>query len=73
MKRIPDDLKNDITVFQHGDRVIYLLGTAHVSRKSCDDVKILMDAVQPEILFLELCPKRERILTVSIEVHIAIS
>ncbi|CAN0033448.1 unnamed protein product, partial [Heterosigma akashiwo] len=34
------------------------LGTAHVSRESCEDVNILMDYVQPDVLFMELCDQR---------------
>ncbi|CAM9447083.1 unnamed protein product [Heterosigma akashiwo] len=37
---------------------VYLLGTAHVSRESCEDVNILMDYVQPDVLFMELCDQR---------------
>jgi len=37
---------------------VYLLGTAHVSRESCEDVNILMDYVQPDVLFMELCDLR---------------
>ena len=41
---------------------VYLLGTSHISRSSCDDVQQLMSHVQPDGLFLELCPKRLAIL-----------
>jgi pheromone shutdown protein TraB len=37
---------------------IYLLGTAHVSIDSSRDVRLLLEAVQPDIIFLELCDQR---------------
>lgn len=42
--------------------VFYILGTAHVSRKSCDDTKELIRKVQPDLVFVELCPERQPIL-----------
>ena len=41
---------------------VYLLGTAHVSKDSCEDVKLLMDHVRPDVLFIELCNQRLAIL-----------
>lgn len=41
---------------------VYLLGTAHVSKDSCEDVKLLMDHVRPDVLFIELCNQRMAIL-----------
>ncbi len=41
---------------------VYLLGTAHVSKDSCEDVKLLMDHVQPDVLFVELCNNRLAVL-----------
>ncbi|KAK1734669.1 TraB domain-containing protein [Skeletonema marinoi] len=37
---------------------IYLLGTSHVSRTSCQDAELLMDHVRPDCLFVELCSQR---------------
>mmetsp|Transcript_9287 Transcript_9287/g.11733 ORF Transcript_9287/g.11733 Transcript_9287/m.11733 type:complete len:458 (+) Transcript_9287:68-1441(+) len=42
---------------------IYLLGTAHVSKDSCEDVKLLMEKIKPDVLFVELCVARIGILT----------
>ena len=42
--------------------VYYILGTAHVSRKSCDDTAELIRKVQPDLVFVELCPERQPIL-----------
>jgi pheromone shutdown protein TraB len=37
---------------------VYLLGTAHVSRDSSRDVKLLLEHVNPDCIFLELCYQR---------------
>ena len=44
------------------DTEVYLLGTSHVSTDSCDDLKILMNHLKPDVLFVELCPQRIPIL-----------
>lgn len=41
---------------------VYLLGTAHVSKDSCEDVKLLMKHVRPDVLFIELCNQRTNLL-----------
>lgn len=41
---------------------LYLLGTAHVSKDSCEDVKLLMEEIKPDVLFVELCNQRIAIL-----------
>ncbi|CAN6337177.1 unnamed protein product [Urochloa humidicola] len=42
---------------------IYLVGTAHVSQESCDQVKAVIDYLKPQAVFLELCASRIAILT----------
>ena len=37
---------------------IYLLGTSHVSKDSCEDARLLMEHVCPDVLFIELCHQR---------------
>jgi pheromone shutdown protein TraB len=34
---------------------VYLVGTAHFSKESCDDVSLVIQAVQPDIVLVELC------------------
>ena len=41
-----------------GGTEIYLLGTAHVSNDSSADVKLLLEAVEPDCIFVELCEAR---------------
>lgn len=52
-------LKRVVIPGANGCRVeIYLLGTAHVSIDSSKDVRLLLEAVEPSVLFLELCDQR---------------
>ncbi len=37
---------------------VYLLGTSHVSNDSSADVRVLLNATRPDIVFLELCDQR---------------
>eukprot|EP00884_Botryococcus_braunii_P004219 jgi/Botrbrau1/13799/Bobra.0056s0047.1 len=42
---------------------VYILGTAHISKASCEDVRKVISAVRPEVVFLELCQERRSLLT----------
>lgn len=55
-KRIINDIVEDMFC------EVYVLGTAHVSKDSCEDVKLLMNHVKPDVLFVELCNQRIAIL-----------
>lgn len=44
------------------EQVFYLVGTAHISRASCEDVRQVIRAIQPEVVMLELCPERRAVL-----------
>ena len=37
---------------------VYLIGTAHVSKKSAEEVRDVIQAVRPDTVFVELCEKR---------------
>lgn len=41
---------------------VYLVGTAHFSEKSQDDVSLVIRNVQPDVVMVELCPSRVHIL-----------
>jgi len=56
--RIPSS-ENEI-----GECVFYILGTAHVSRQSCDDAALLIKTIQPDLVMVELCSERQPILQV---------
>ncbi|TKW26502.1 hypothetical protein SEVIR_3G194600v4 [Setaria viridis] len=42
---------------------VYVVGTAHVSQESCDQVKAVINYLKPQAVFLELCASRIAILT----------
>ncbi|TVU20052.1 hypothetical protein EJB05_36239, partial [Eragrostis curvula] len=42
---------------------VYIVGTAHVSQESCDQVKAVINYLKPQAVFLELCLSRVSILT----------
>lgn len=54
--RSADNPWNEETVF-------YILGTAHVSRSSCDDAARLIQEIRPDLVLLELCVQRQQILS----------
>ncbi|MFN3527584.1 MAG: TraB/GumN family protein, partial [Candidatus Altarchaeaceae archaeon] len=41
-----------------GDREIYLIGTAHVSRQSVEEVKNFINNENPDAVCVELCEQR---------------
>jgi hypothetical protein len=41
----------------------YLIGTAHTSQTSADDVRTLILAVKPDVVMVELCRSRQSMLT----------
>jgi len=41
---------------------VYLVGTAHFSKESCEDVATVIQAVQPDVVMVELCKSRTNIL-----------
>ena len=43
---------------------VYLVGTAHFSKESCDDVKKVIESVQPDIVMIELCKVTHSLLCV---------
>ncbi len=43
-------------------RDIYLLGTAHVSEQSVEDVKVAAQEFEPDTICIELCPSRYEVL-----------
>ncbi len=42
------------------NRTVYVVGTAHVSQASVDDVRTTVEQVQPDTICIELCPSRYR-------------
>jgi pheromone shutdown-related protein TraB len=48
----------NVTLLEEGPRRIYLVGTAHISRQSVDEVARVIAQVQPEAVCIELCQAR---------------
>lgn len=42
---------------------VYLVGTAHVSQESCQEVEAVIRFLKPQVVFLELCSSRMAVLT----------
>ncbi len=49
---------DSVTEIRSGERVFYLVGTAHVSRRSVEDVERVIDAVRPDTVCVELDENR---------------
>ncbi|WP_045217451.1 TraB/GumN family protein [Desulfonatronovibrio magnus] len=52
----------NLTHVKLNDKDIYLLGTAHVSKQSVEDVKNAVHDLQPDAICVELCPSRYQVL-----------
>ena len=60
---IPGDPKGgDASSTGSSDVEVFLLGTAHVSKDSSRDVRQLLESVEPDAIFLELCHQRLNLL-----------
>ncbi|GMS96180.1 hypothetical protein PENTCL1PPCAC_18355 [Pristionchus entomophagus] len=46
---------------------VYLVGTAHFSKNSQEDVKKVIERVQPDVVMVELCPSRISVLSLDEE------
>ena len=52
------NLPESVTVLRRGEDKCYVLGTAHVSSQSVEDVESLIEAVSPDAVVVELCDAR---------------
>jgi len=52
-----------LEIIERNEQTIYLLGTAHVSQQSVEEVKALIEEVEPQAIAVELCPTRYEALT----------
>lgn len=57
--RLPDS----VTPLEVNGKTVYLVGTAHVSRQSVDDVRHSIEMIQPDTVCVELCPVRYKAIT----------
>lgn len=56
-------LPQRVEIIQLGERTVYLVGTAHVSKESVEDVRRTIEAVSPDTVCVELCQARYTSLT----------
>lgn len=56
-------LPASVTEVVRGDTTYYLVGTAHVSAKSVEEVRQVIDQVKPDLVAVELCKARHDALT----------
>lgn len=52
------ELGQNVTVLEGDGRTIYLVGTAHISKKSVEEVRRTIEAVRPDTVCVELCKTR---------------
>lgn len=55
--------RDNVTVIQRGDQTWYIIGTAHVSHESVEDVRAVIEEVRPDTVAIELCETRYSSLT----------
>lgn len=58
MDQISSHLPSDVQKINVEGKDVYLLGTAHVSQKSVQDVRTVIETLRPETVAIELCPSR---------------
>jgi pheromone shutdown-related protein TraB len=52
-----------VTYVKVGDKDVYLVGTAHISRESVEDVRTTVEQIRPESICIELCKSRHQAMT----------
>ena len=57
------ELPNSVTTLEVGDTKYFVVGTAHVSQKSVDEVRHVIEEIQPDVVCVELCKSRHDALT----------
>ncbi|KAL7218989.1 hypothetical protein ACSBR2_012121 [Camellia fascicularis] len=66
---LPEDLSRSVMMLScessadGGICDVYLVGTAHVSQESCQEVQAVISFLKPQAVFLELCSSRVPVLT----------
>ncbi|KAI8558307.1 hypothetical protein RHMOL_Rhmol04G0081000 [Rhododendron molle] len=68
MEVLPEELRRNVvklsreSTAEGGVCDVYVVGTAHVSQESCEQVKAVIRISKPQVVFLELCPIRMPVL-----------
>lgn len=55
--------RDNVTVIQRGEKTWYIIGTAHVSQESVEEVRSVIEELQPDTVAIELCETRYASLT----------
>ena len=58
----PDQLPATVTLLEQDGRKLYVVGTAHVSKESVEDVALTLEQIQPDEVAVELCASRHQTL-----------
>jgi pheromone shutdown-related protein TraB len=56
-------LSESINCVKVGDKEVYIVGTAHISQKSVEDVRQTVESIRPDSICVELCQSRYNALT----------
>lgn len=51
-------LSQNVTVLKNGKKTYYIIGTAHISQSSVDEVKSVINEIKPDTVCVELCKTR---------------
>ncbi len=57
------ELPSSVTTLEVGATKYFVVGTAHVSQKSVDEVKHVIEEIKPDVVCVELCKSRHDALT----------
>ncbi len=57
------ELPNSVTTLEHEGTTYFVIGTAHVSQRSVDEVRQVIAEVEPDLVCVELCKPRHDALT----------
>ena len=63
MEPAPDDYPASVTRLRDEHREYFVIGTAHVSHTSVDEVRSVIERVRPDVVAVELCQQRFDALT----------
>ncbi len=59
----PSTLSENVTLLEAKGKTYYIIGTAHISQKSVDEVEQLIEQIQPDSVCVELCEMRFKAMT----------
>jgi pheromone shutdown-related protein TraB len=59
----PAQLPDRVTHVKLGEKDVYLVGTAHVSKDSVEDVRATIEQIRPDTVCVELCKARHQAIT----------